>query len=164
MTLRLCEVRESLPDDFENLLVDSVDNGHQFLLKLQAEWLSGANRFSKPGERLLAATEQDWLIGVGGITIDPYLNDAAKGRIRHVYVHSRFRRKGIVAAILKDLEKDAVHHFDALTLRTNNPEANLSNVPHAILSKGVPDFIPLQHRQRPEIPEFTHQGIETVES
>ena len=51
--------------------------------------------------------------------------DAAKGRIRHLYIHTGFRRKGIAAAILKDLEKDAVGHFDALTLRTSSREADL---------------------------------------
>src|SRR3984893_14804035 len=83
MTPSLCEVRGNLPDDFENLLADSLDNGHQFLQRLQTEWLSGANRFSRPGERLLAAVERNRLIGVGGINIDPYLSDTAKGRIRH---------------------------------------------------------------------------------
>ena len=125
MTLLIYEVRESLPDDFENLLSDSVEGGHQFLQRPQTEWLSGANRFSKAGERLVIATKQGWLIGVGGINVDPYLDDSAIGRVRHVYVHSHFRRAGVGRAILQDLEKNAGHHFGVLTLRTKNPEADL---------------------------------------
>ena len=125
MKVLLSEVRESLPEDFENVLSDSVEGGHRFLQRLQAEWLSGVNRFSNPGERLVVATKQGWLIGVCGINIDPNLNDSATGRIRHVYVHSHFRRAGVGRAILQDLEKNAAHHFGALTLRTNNPEADL---------------------------------------
>jgi GNAT superfamily N-acetyltransferase len=76
-------------------------------------------------ERLVVATKQGWLIGVGGINVDPYLNDPATGRVRHVYVHSHFRRAGVGTAILQDLETDAVDHFGMLTLRTDKPEADV---------------------------------------
>jgi ribosomal protein S18 acetylase RimI-like enzyme len=125
MILSVYKVREHLPDDFEALLADSLKGGHRFILRLKADWLSGANDFSKSGECLRAAVEGGKLIGIGGINIDPYLNDKANGRIRHLYVHSRFRRKNVASIILKELEKDAVCHFDLLTLRTNNPEADL---------------------------------------
>ncbi|AGY58799.1 acetyltransferase, GNAT family [Gloeobacter kilaueensis JS1] len=121
----LYEVRECLPEGFEALLTDSLNDGYQFLQRLKDEWFSGANCFARPGECLRAACEEDRLIGIGGINIDPYLNDPTRGRIRHLYVHSNFRRKSVASLILRTLEKDAVCHFHTLTLRTNNPEADL---------------------------------------
>jgi len=93
MTLLIYEVRESLPDDFENLLSDSVEGGHQFLQRPQTEWLSGANRFSKAGERLVIATKQGWLIGVGGINVDPYTG-AASWTLREMEVDNGRGRDG----------------------------------------------------------------------
>lgn len=73
MTLVCCEIRKDLPDGFDALLSDSVADGHQFLQRLQTEWVSRANRFSMPGELLLAAIEKDRFVGMGGINVDPYL-------------------------------------------------------------------------------------------
>jgi GNAT superfamily N-acetyltransferase len=124
MTTSLYAIGETLPERFAELIADSLRDGHEFVQRLETEWVSGVNRFSKSGERLLAAAEKGRLIGIGGINIDPYLNDTAIGRIRHFYVHSGFRGNGVATAMLRDLERHAVHHFAVLTLRTNNPEAD----------------------------------------
>ena len=125
MTFSVFPVRGNLPDRFKELLDDSLSDGHQFLEKLQTNWLSGANTFSRPGERLLAVSAQSRLAGIGGINVEPYLHDSTKGRIRHLYVHTQFRGQGIAAMLLNDLEKEAAHHFKTLTLRTSNPAADL---------------------------------------
>jgi GNAT superfamily N-acetyltransferase len=63
------------------------------------------------------------LIAVGGITRDPYGEDASAGRIRHVYVHPAHRRGGVGAALIAALEAHARGHFAALVLRTDTERA-----------------------------------------
>jgi GNAT superfamily N-acetyltransferase len=123
--LELRKIGEDLPDGFDGLLSDSIRDGHRFLQWLHVEWHSGANRFSGPGERLIAVFENDRLIAIGGINVDPYASDKSTGRIRHLYVHTSWRRRGVASAILNDLERKASGHFKTLTLRTDNPAASL---------------------------------------
>jgi GNAT superfamily N-acetyltransferase len=121
----LHEIGEDLPNGFDGLLSDSIRDGHRFLQRLHVEWHSDANRFSEPGERLIVVFENDRLIAIGGINVDPYASDKSTGRIRHLYVHTSWRRRGVASAILDDLERKASGHFKTLTLRTDNPGASL---------------------------------------
>jgi hypothetical protein len=67
--------------------------GHQFLDRLASDWASGAMRFDRPGEALLAAYSEGVLAAIGGITIDPIVPDAL--RMRRFYVRPAFRRAGL---------------------------------------------------------------------
>ncbi|MDD9900332.1 MAG: GNAT family N-acetyltransferase [Alphaproteobacteria bacterium] len=122
---KIYEIKDTLPCGFADLRDDSVQGGHKFLQKLEGAWQSGGNRFNKSGECLLAVDDGGVFAAIGGINIDPYLNNPDMGRIRHLYVHSGFRRRGLASAILTALEKHAVLHFTQLTLRTHSPEAGL---------------------------------------
>ena len=118
-------IGDRLPDGFPDLLADSVADGHAFIDRLQAEWVSGQNRFDAPGERLVAADMAGRLAGIGGLNIDPYVSGPRSGRIRHLYVHRSLRRRGIAEAILANLIAHAGDNFDLLSLRTANPAADL---------------------------------------
>ena len=118
-------IGDRLPDGFSDLLADSVADGHAFIDRLQAEWVSGQNRFDARGERLVAADMAGRLAGIGGLNIDPYVSGPRSGRIRHLYVHRSLRRRGIAEAILANLIAHAGDNFDLLSLRTANPAADL---------------------------------------
>jgi GNAT superfamily N-acetyltransferase len=79
--------------------------GHQFLDRLASDWASGAMRFDRPGEALLAAYSEDVLAAIGGITIDPIVPEAL--RMRRFYVRPAFRRTGIGREIAQGLLKSA---------------------------------------------------------
>lgn len=67
--------------------------------------------------------EQERLIGMGGININPYYNQLEIGRIRHVYVHLGHRRTGIGRALVTRIESGASVHFDSLQLYTSQLRA-----------------------------------------
>jgi GNAT superfamily N-acetyltransferase len=94
----------ALPPGFEELAADAVADGQKLLEVLREDWQSGALRFDKPGEALFAAFAGEALLGLGGLTRDPYLRAEAAGRVRRLYVRRAARRHGagraLVAAIV----------------------------------------------------------------
>jgi hypothetical protein len=81
-----------LPDSFEELAADALADGHKVLEVLRADWDSGALRFERPGEALFAAYAGSALLGVCGVTPDPYVQDEQTGRMRRLYVRRAARR------------------------------------------------------------------------
>jgi hypothetical protein len=63
----------NLPGSFDALRHQSEASGYRFLRRVADEWDSGANRFDRVGEALLAAEIGGRLVGVCGLSIDPYL-------------------------------------------------------------------------------------------
>ena len=79
--VRLEPVVEALPAEFDQLRAESSAEGHRFLDRLANDWASGVMRFDRPGEMLLAAySDDDMLVGVGGITVDPEVPEALRMR------------------------------------------------------------------------------------
>ncbi len=116
----------SLPTNFTAMSDEALQDGHRFLQKMQNEWSSGINRFTKTGEILLAVYKENDLstaIAIGGVNIDPYLDDPKVGRVRHLYIAKPFRRMGIAKQIVQKLVDHSTKHFDKLRLRTHNPES-----------------------------------------
>ncbi len=71
------------------------------MLRRPAEnWQSGKNRFNAPGETLLGAFVNHQLVGVCGINSDPFSPQPRAGRIRHLYISERYRRRGIGQQLL----------------------------------------------------------------
>jgi GNAT superfamily N-acetyltransferase len=103
---------------WQNLLKISHEEGYDFVQKLYDEYDAGTNRFDAQGAILLGAYLANELLAVGGVHPDPYLQTAAVGRIRHVYVLPDYRRKGIGRDLVLALIQHARTHFDTLTLRT----------------------------------------------
>lgn len=107
------------------LLDESEREGFAFLRRLIVDWNSGKNRFDSSGETLLLAIENENVVGVGGLNIDPYANDAKVGRIRHVYVAKNHRRCAIGRRLVVELLKLAKVSFREVLLNTDTVEGDL---------------------------------------
>jgi len=118
-------------DGLDALTAESVAQGYEFLLRLQAEWDSGANRFDGPGEGLFGAFDGPTVIAIGGLNRDPFspnpapnpAPDAAVGRIRRVYVLSASRGSGVGTQLVQTLLAEARLHFRQVRLRAVSPAA-----------------------------------------
>ena len=75
------------------------------------------------GEGLWGLVSSTELIGIGGLNIDPYLQDADAGRVRHLYIRQAYRRKGCATLLMNTIIKRAQLHFRILRLFTSNPAA-----------------------------------------
>ncbi len=106
------------PPSLAWLETESIAEGFSMVSRLRTEWATGLNRFDEAGEILLGAFLGADLIGVGGLTIDPYLADPGVGRIRHVYVLAAERRTGTGKAIVERLLAHASDHFGSVRLWT----------------------------------------------
>jgi GNAT superfamily N-acetyltransferase len=115
----------SLPDDIAALLGASLAEGHNLVKRLVDEWNDGSNRFDLPGEIALEARLGRKLVGVGGLNRDPYLDDPAAGRIRHLYVLPEARRRGVGRSLVLALIAQARPTFSRVRLRTSQPDASL---------------------------------------
>ena len=112
---------EDLPEDFAALLTEGEASGYRFLRRVADEWESGANRFDRPGEALLAAMIDGRCLGICGLSVDPYLGDVGIGRIRNVYVLPEFRGHGIGRRLVEAAVLAARGRFDRLRLRADDP-------------------------------------------
>jgi GNAT superfamily N-acetyltransferase len=90
-----------LPADFGTMQAEARAEGYRYLDRLGSDWGSGAMRFDRPGEALLAAYSGGVLAAIGGITIDPIVPGAL--RMRRFYVRPAFRRTGIGSEIAQAL-------------------------------------------------------------
>lgn len=115
----------SLPNDIARLLGESLGEGHNLVKRLVDEWDDGSNRFDRPGEIALQARLGGKLVGIGGLNRDPYLDDPAVGRIRHLYVSPGARRQGVGRSLVVALVDVARTTFRRVRLRTSQPEASL---------------------------------------
>ena len=110
-------------DRFRDLLADSEAAGSRIVRRLVDEWADRTNRFDRPGEGLFAASVSGNLVGVCGLNVDPYAGNARIGRVRHLYVLTPFRRRGVGRQLVAHVIERARDRFDALRLRTNNEAA-----------------------------------------
>jgi GNAT superfamily N-acetyltransferase len=116
--MRIISVK-TLPKEFDFLVKASVDEGQSFIKRTKDDWENGKNKFDKHGEVFFLAYQNDQVIGCGGVSIDPYTLDQSVGRIRHLYVHPSFRRKGIARHIIQKCIEAATENFKVLRLRAN---------------------------------------------
>jgi len=105
------------------LLAESEQAGSLIVRRLVDEWASGANRFDRSGEALFAARIEGRLVGVCGLNVDPYSAEPRLGRVRHLYVLSAYRRRGIGRRLVARVIATARGRFDRLRLSTGNPVA-----------------------------------------
>ncbi len=102
---------------------EARQEGYNFLDTLVKEWLSGENRFDAPGEMLCGHLIQGFLVAVGGLNRDPFLDDPRVGRIRRLYVRQAWRNQGIGGALLDTLLCVARRSFCGVRLRAENLSA-----------------------------------------
>jgi ribosomal protein S18 acetylase RimI-like enzyme len=110
-------------DHLGALIAESERLGLTFVQRLAREWESGVNRFDGPGEVLFAARVGAEVIGICGLTRDPYADDPKVGRVRHLYVRVPYRRAGVGEQLVADVIAAARSHFERLHLRAGNPAA-----------------------------------------
>ncbi|WP_246871802.1 GNAT family N-acetyltransferase, partial [Pantoea ananatis] len=88
---------EISPDSsgFVELRTQSMTEGLNMLRRLEENWLSGYNRFDRPGEKLIGAYVDRLIIGVCGLNVDPFTQETGVGRLRHLYVDTEWRKNRI---------------------------------------------------------------------
>jgi GNAT superfamily N-acetyltransferase len=82
-----------LPVGLDALREEARTEGYRMLDRLAEDWRSGAVRFDRPGEMLLAASVDRIIAAIGGLTLDPAVPGAL--RMRRFYVSRKFRRSGV---------------------------------------------------------------------
>ena len=115
--LRLERITE-LPQDFGDIVRLSLREEFSAMQRMREDWDSGANRFDGPGEVLFEARVGSRLVGICGLNRDPYARSPAIGRVRHLYVHPDFRRRGIGRLLVSKIIEFASRSFSRLRLRT----------------------------------------------
>ncbi len=111
--------------DITVLMKESKENGFRFIDRLVKDYKNGTNTFNKSGEGLYGVfNDNDVLIAIGGLNIDPYLNDPQIGRLRRFYVLNEYRRKGVGRFLLNKIIFDARRTFKELVLHTDSEYAD----------------------------------------
>lgn len=112
-----------LPPDMGRLVALSEAEDFAMVARMVQRWSDGSNRFDKPGEALVEARSGGFLVGIGGINVDPYLDDPNVGRIRHLYVDPAFRGQSIARGIVERLVALSDGRFDRVRVRAGPPGA-----------------------------------------
>lgn len=116
-------VVSTLPHGIAELARVASAEGCGMVRRLVDDYTSGANAFSKQGERLCVALNGEAVSAIGGRNVDPYFDSASLGRIRHVYVHPGFRRAGVGARLMRLIEEGAEAYFESFQLFTESAVA-----------------------------------------
>jgi GNAT superfamily N-acetyltransferase len=119
----IIRLNELPADRLADLVAESEAAGLALVRRLVDDWDSGANRFDRTGEALFAAILDGRVVGVCGLNVDPYTTAARVGRVRHLYVASDCRRRGLGARLVAAVVEAAASHFDRLRLRTHGETA-----------------------------------------
>lgn len=116
---------ESLVLSEIDMLVEESDHeGFRHLKRLVNEYQAGINRFDKQGEALFVAYAHNRIVGICGLTQDPYSQEGTIGRVRRLYVSKDFRGSGIGSLLMDEIMKEAKLHYRTLVLKTDNPIAD----------------------------------------
>jgi GNAT superfamily N-acetyltransferase len=118
-------------DALADLLVDSVESGGAVnfvwpMTRAKAEaWWGGALASQVRGERLIFSAERDGqMVGTVQLILAPQENQSFRADVAKMLVHSRSRRQGIGAALLRGAEDEARRiGRTLLTLDTRSGEA-----------------------------------------
>jgi len=112
----------TLPPQIQGLEKQAVAEGFRFLTRLIEEWRTGTNRFDAQGECLMAAYLGDRLVGIGGLTRDPFTQENI-GRLRRVYIAREARGQNIGRALVNRLVEHATQHFRIVRLSTDTSDS-----------------------------------------
>jgi len=123
MNFELITITDQNVKTLIDLARDARQDGYRFVQRTIDEWLLRINAFSKDGEILNGILLGDKIIAIGGLNIDPYMDDPSIGRVRHMYVHRDYRENGLSKVLMKKIIKDAKKSFRLLRLSTNNEVA-----------------------------------------
>ena len=107
-------------EGLDALLGESEKEGFHFLRRLNDDWISGANRFSKPGEAFYGVFDSKRLLAVGGINRE----SADCGRLRRFYVRKEARRKGFGRQLAQHILAFAPRYYSRVVLFTATEAAD----------------------------------------
>lgn len=96
-----------LPEAFAELAADALADNQRMLEVLREDWQAGTLRFAAEGEALFTAHAGQALVGLCGLTRDPYLVQDRVGRVRRLYVLRAARRAGMGRALLRAVAAEA---------------------------------------------------------
>ena len=122
--MEIRKIKDSSIGLLEILANEANSEGYRFVQRTIDEWRNYINKFSKKGEILFGIFISDLCVGIGGLNVDPFINDPNIGRIRHVYISQKYRRKGLATLLLRKIIQIAAMHFELLRLYTENPNAS----------------------------------------
>ncbi len=121
--MNMVQINKDTVSLLQPLAQEALSENYHFIQRTIDQWLDGSNDFSKKGEVFYAIIEDEIVVSVGGLNVDPYLNEPTTGRIRHVYTKIEYRRKGYSKRILQKILQDHTSSFQRIRLSTNNPIA-----------------------------------------
>ncbi len=117
----LTRVSTILPEGLDALRSEASGEGYGMLDRLARDWASGADRYDRTGEALLAAWVDGALAGIGGLTHDPVVADAL--RMRRFYVGKRYRRLGVARRLAAALLALPRGDRPLITVNAGTPDA-----------------------------------------
>jgi GNAT superfamily N-acetyltransferase len=123
MAMLLERLHDFPAGDLAPLIAESEESGLRFVRRLAQEWAAGQNRFDRLGEALFVARLDGRLVGICGLNVDPYAADPAVGRVRHLYVLTAYRRRGVGEQLVGAVLTAAHGRFVTLRLSTQNQAA-----------------------------------------
>ena len=123
MSIQLVRILDELPEGLAALRRQADVEGHRNLGRLQDEWASGAQRFARGGEALLAAFLDGELAGVGGLTVEPAESTEPAMRLRRLYVAREMRRRGVARALSSALIQQAFETVSLATVHAGGSDA-----------------------------------------
>ena len=106
-TMRIIQVAR-LPDGLGELAADAIADGHRMVEVLREDWEAGTLRFDAWGQALFTARIGPALVGLCGLTRDPYLQGEVAGRVRRLYVRRAARRFGAGRALVEAVAAQAL--------------------------------------------------------
>lgn len=111
-------IKDLLNEDIEELRNESKKEGYNLIEKLINDFISGKNKFNKPGEALIVYEVGGKIIGVCGLNIDPA--DPERGRMRRLYVLPQYRKKGIGRELVQELIDHSTKNFKSVSVNIGN--------------------------------------------
>jgi len=113
-------VRENVCNELAPLIAASQQEGFEFVVRLVHEQAAGY--FGRPGTALFGAYDAE-LLGVGGLTPDPYTDRPDIGRVRHLYVLPARRAEGVGQVLIGAIIEEARLYYRVLRLRADTQTA-----------------------------------------
>lgn len=112
----------AIPTGLMSLVVESEIEGFRFLTRFVEDFKTSKNTFSKEGEALFIATENNKIIAIGGM--NQQKETESVGRVRRFYVSKDYRKFGVGKKLLIHIENHAFQYFDSLVLFTDTKAAS----------------------------------------
>ncbi len=87
---------------------------------------------------LLTASVQGVIVGIGGLNQDPYFNNPKVGRLRHLYVESGWRKRGVGRLLVTQLIHAAKQYYQSVpyTIASHLHWMDLDRCSAEAISKG----------------------------